>query len=151
LTDNGDTFDIVMTSNANSNEELYTFAITASAEGGAQGSIELETTIARVCFQGLNSEFVTQYSFDIPESDEQTETFPQSSTLYVSQPDFDEGCTQTFSYAMNDGSASPAELTIDPTTGIFSLVNKASIKGTYNVDITVVSSDGTPANDVTHT
>jgi hypothetical protein len=64
---------------------------------------------------------------------------------------------QTFSYAMSDGSASPPELTIDPTTGIFSLVNKASIKGTYTVDITIVSSDseewsaGSTVNDVTHT
>lgn len=71
--------------------------------------------------------------------------------MYVSEPDFDEGCTQTFSYAMSDGSATPTELSIDPTTGIFSLINKASIKGTYTVDITVVSSDGTVDNDVSDT
>lgn len=52
---------------------------------------------------------------------------------------------------MSDGSAAPADLTIDSTTGIFSLVNKASFKGTYTVDITVVSSDGTVANDVSNT
>jgi hypothetical protein len=152
LTDNGDSFEIVMENDANSAETIYTFAITAHAEGGAEGSIELETTIERVCFQGLIGSFSKVYQFDIPESDDETVNFPAASTLYVSQPDFLEGCTQTFSYAMSDGSAAPAELSIDASTGIFSLVNKASIKGTYYVDITIVSSDEeSSANDVTNT
>jgi hypothetical protein len=67
LTDNGDNFEIVLTSSANSNEQEYTFVVTATAEGTAQSYFELSTTIARVCFQGLITSFTKTYSFDIPE------------------------------------------------------------------------------------
>lgn len=93
LTDNGDEFEIIMEDASNSVEDTYTFVITAHADGGAEGSIEMETTISRVCFQGLVSSFSKSFEFDIPESGEETVNFPSASTAYVSQPDFDEGCT----------------------------------------------------------
>lgn len=44
---------------------------------------------------------------------------------------------------MSDGSYTPSELSIDSSTGIFTLENYASIKASYEVDIVVTTSDGT--------
>jgi hypothetical protein len=43
--------------------------------------------------------------------------------------------------------AKPAELTLDDTTGMFSLQRKSSIATTYTVDITITTSDGDVRND----
>ena len=64
------------------------------------------------------------FTYDIPSEGEQIRSFPASSTNYVSAPI--DGCAQSFSYEMIDGSANPIELTIDPTTGTFALTDKAS-------------------------
>jgi hypothetical protein len=44
---------------------------------------------------------------------------------------------------MNDGSDKPSELTIDSSTGIFTLDNDATIKTTYSVNIEITTTDGT--------
>jgi hypothetical protein len=45
--------------------------------------------------------------------------------------------------------ARPDELTIDSTTGVFTLLNEASIKTSYTVDLIITTTDG--YNPVTHT
>ena len=49
----------------------------------------------------------------------------------------------------NDSSDNPEALTLDPTTGVFSLVNDAYIKTVYEVEIDVLTTDG--INDVIQT
>jgi hypothetical protein len=50
---------------------------------------------------------------------------------------------------MSDGSFTPSELSIDSSTGIFTLENYASIKTTYEVDIVVTTTDGTNSQVIT--
>jgi hypothetical protein len=50
---------------------------------------------------------------------------------------------------MSDGSYTPSELSIDSSTGIFTLENYASIKTTYEVDIVVTTTDGINSQVIT--
>lgn len=43
---------------------------------------------------------------------------------------------------MSNGTVTPSELSIDSSTGIFTIENQASIKATYEVDIIVTTTDG---------
>jgi hypothetical protein len=49
---------------------------------------------------------------------------------------------------MMDGSVNPFELTIDTETGIFSLINDATIKQTYEVQIYIRTTDSSVANRI---
>lgn len=46
------------------------------------------------------------------------------------------------------GVSKPEELVLDEDTGVFSLTNKANIKTTYVVDVTITNTDGTNTQTV---
>jgi hypothetical protein len=105
--------------------------------------------IAKVCLADLNLDFEKSYTYNLPEFGQETIQLPEASTNYISQPDFTKSCTQTFSYRLtgqSDDGANPAELTINPSTGVFTLTNDATIKTTYSVEIDILTTDGT--NDI---
>jgi len=54
-----------------------------------------------------------------------------------------DGCEQTYSFRMRDGSAPPQELSLDTATGLFTLDNRASQKVDFNVILVVSDRGGT--------
>jgi hypothetical protein len=107
-----------------------------------------------------------QFSYDLPNPTVTTDAVPVSfpeagSTVYVDEPVYgddpnlatflpaDYVCDQTFTYKLTgeiDETTNPAELTINPDTGIFTLDNIHSNNGrlpgdVYNVDITITTTD----------
>jgi hypothetical protein len=100
-------------------------------------------TLAKICTVELVSGFRTEWSFELPEIDNNPQQFPASSEDYIKKPLNLDLCSQVFRYTMIDGSDLPAELTIDSESGIFTLLNSAERKVDYAISITVTTSDGT--------
>ena len=69
--------------------------------------------IAKVCVAELNPDFVTLFTYDLPEFGQEIINLPVSSTDYVSEPDWQQGCNQTFAIRKANGRPLPDELSID--------------------------------------
>lgn len=153
-----------MTESANAVEQSYPYVVLATAEGDAIAETSGVMIIVKACVAELNPSFALDYTFEIPETDSEVVTFPSASTDFISRPIdavLDDNtdslpnaytCMQTYSYRMKGSilsSDNPDELVLDESTGIFSLTNDASIKTIYEVEIDVLTTDGT--NDVVQT
>ena len=119
---------------------IYPYTIQATAEGGNTVDVTQQIEIKRVCqsdtidsFDSVKAKFTT----DLPETGEDTYTFPDSADLYV-QP-ARQGCVHQFTYTMEDGSANPEELKLDDRTGIFTLTTQKTRKRPYKVAIKVTT------------
>jgi DUF4097 and DUF4098 domain-containing protein YvlB len=86
--------------------------------------------------------FVKQYDVTLPREDTEEESFPSASSDYSTIHEPTDGCTASFSYEMTNGGVNPAELTIDPVSGIFTIVKDYERKSVYDVDILVVTTGG---------
>ena len=96
---------------------------------------ELEKLAAHNCRIELIESFNRAFVFELPLSGRQKHYFPDSSANYISPPE--EGCIQTFTFWMADGSPNPSELSLNMETGVFTLEIDSAIKRTYNVEIDV--------------
>ena len=96
---------------------------------------ELEKLAAHNCRIELIESFERDFIFELPQSGRRKHQFPDSSANYISPPE--EGCIQTFTYWMADGSPNPSELKLNMETGVFTLEIDSAIKRTYNVEIDV--------------
>lgn len=97
----------------------------------------------------LVSGFVTEYSYDIPETGQETIILPFAKADFVTQPDFSLGCTQTYSYVLDDPFASDdtsPDLVMGANSGYLFLRNDADIKTDYEFTLHILTTDGT--NDV---
>lgn len=104
--------------------------------------------IARVCLGTVVAADPILFEYDIPATGSDPQTFPAESTYWITAPAGDGvvTCQQIFTYVMNDGSAIPEELTLDSSSGVFTLRNDAANKNTYVVDLTVEITDGIEGN-----
>jgi hypothetical protein len=73
-----------MTEYANTIETDYIYTVTATAEGEVIAKTNGNMEIAKICLAELNASFEPSYSFDLPESGQESVSFPASSTDYVS-------------------------------------------------------------------
>lgn len=115
-------------------------------------------TVAKVCTASLVPGFTSEYTYNIPETGQQEFFLPFFSTDYVTQPNFDLGCTQTFSYVFastpmtgahyGDEPVDSPDLLIGETDGMLYLRNAAEIKRTYDIRIKITTSDGTNDQDL---
>jgi hypothetical protein len=113
--------------------------------------------IQKVCLSDLESDFVTSYTYKIPEFSQQTERFPDASTQYITQPPASSvylpdgySCSQTYDYRLNGvytTANNPSTLVME-LDGQFALTNMASMKQNYLVDIDITTTDG--VNDVNY-
>jgi hypothetical protein len=89
----------------------------------------------------------------LPESGEETVTFPSASTDYVTEPPVDSEylpdgvvCSQSYSYRLKDAADTthnPTTLEIDSETGVFTFTNIYDIKTSYEIEIDIPTTDGT--------
>lgn len=86
LTDNGATFEVTLSESANAVEQVHTFELLASTDGGVEASFQGSFEIAKVCLATLDGAFTTSYSFEIPEAGSQSDSFPAASSDYISAP-----------------------------------------------------------------
>jgi hypothetical protein len=168
MTDNGDEFEVTMTDNANSVDTEYAYMLRAVAEGGAYAFATGKMKLENVCTASLIAGFRSSYSYTVPASGTEEVTFPFTSAYYITEPIASSSalpagvsCYQTFSYAVltdhspnvfaavwrfitGDAAAehNPETLVIDAATGVFTLTNPASATQSYEVEITVVTTDG---------
>jgi hypothetical protein len=139
----------------------YAYEVLATAEGGATASIEGYKFIETVCVSDLVSSFTKSISFDLPSGGVTLEQFPSAATEYATAPPSSSDylpdgveCSQSYSYRLKGESGAqnnPDDLEIDPATGVFTLVNRAEVKTTYEVEIDVVTGDGTNSHTLTVT
>jgi hypothetical protein len=77
-----------MTDAANQVETEYTYTIESEAEGGETETVTSTMLVQKVCVAELNSDFVKEKSFDIPEFVTAKEYHPSASTDFVTEPPY---------------------------------------------------------------
>lgn len=141
-------FAMTMNDAANQVEQEYPYVVRATAEGGSTETVAGEMLIAKVCLAELVETFETSFSYDLPEFGQEFINLPAASTDYISQPDFTQGCNQTFAVRLANGRPLPDELVIDELTGIITLTNDATIKRSYDLEIDIRTTDNIPENHI---
>lgn len=143
-----------------SNEALYTYVVEAVAEGGAVMEILGTKDIQSICIADAVTSFNKDIRFALPDvgadDDGVDISFPAAATEYVTAPPTESvylpdgvSCSQTYTYAMADSTITkPLELVFDESTGIFTLTNKATIKTSYEVVVTITTTDGINSQEV---
>ena len=119
----------------------YPYTITAEALGGNLTAFNNEVEIKRVCRSDTITAFddvKAAFKEFVPESKDITYNFPESSDKYVESAL--DGCTHKFTYVMANGDPNPAELTLDESTGIFSLAITRTLKKKYDVNVIIETS-----------
>lgn len=105
------------------------------------------TEVQKICITTAVDDFSKYLELHLPEEDTVDESFPASYHTYVNTPGQPEGCTQTFSYVMSDGSEKPERfnqqlITIDAATGVFTMTKYPIRLLRYFVDIIVDTTGG---------
>ena len=132
----------------------------AEADGGASAPLNGDIDVTFTCESPPVTDFTKMIDFFVPgctdcEKDFEVKYFPEASTKYVEAAITKRGaeCVQKFDYEVvkinGNNVEDPAAdrpldvLTIDPVTGIFKFINKASQEVDYIVNIIVINTGGT--------
>jgi hypothetical protein len=110
--------------------------------------------VQKICITLPVTEFSKSLELYLPEEDTTVETFPVAYTTYVYEPEQPDGCTQTFSYVMNDGSEKPDRfgqqtLTISSSTGVLTISKEPTQLISYTVDIIIDTTGGIADEQIT--
>lgn len=165
-------YTLELTDYANSLEALYTYILTATAEGGVQTTSTGTMTVQDLCVATLTSNFDKDYYYNIPETGFDWIDLPFDGDSYVDLVAYTAlagqtaSCSREYSYRLSDPSANndeitlsnfqtfwdddglppgnnPDEIFIDSSTGLVKLRNHWDIKTQYEIDIFIKITDGT--------
>lgn len=137
------TFTVTLDPAKDTLEDVYTYTITATAEGLASATVTQTMEVYDACVNTLVDGFEKTYSYFLPESTIVDNVVIASSAAYV-EPPFSEGlgCTHRFEYVLTSGEANPDELKIDPDTGALSLETSYLRKQEYSLSIIITNIGG---------
>lgn len=143
------TFTLTLNEETDTVVGVFPYEITAKAQGSEEDSsgtgtakVTAEMEVQKICISHAVEDFQTVINVPLPKEGTEEETFPSSSAdySYIHAPT--DGCTQTFSYAMSNAGVPPEELTIDSTSGIFTIVKDYESKSIYEINLIVDTTGG---------
>lgn len=142
-------FTITLNSETQGEVGLYPFQITARAEGseedaGGTGTTTLDGNmeVQKICLSVPVDGFNTAIDVSLPKDGTEEEMFPAASSDYAVIHEPTDGCTQTFSYVMSNAGMQPEELTLNSTSGIFTMVKDYESLSVFELDLIIDTTGG---------
>jgi len=128
-------------------EGKYEYRLNITTTGGGYAICPYTMFVPKTCTSRA-VRTTASYGHCVPAEGSRSEVVPASRSELLSIIDLaGDGCEQTYSFRMRDGSVPPQELSLDSATGLFTLDNRASQKVDFNVVLVVTDRGGTTISE----